>query len=109
MSYWIFSGRAYFFIFFKKRVDKSVNKVYDNIIEVDKSVNAKKKEEMIMNIKNGMRFYDECNGRYITTDGQGCNPTVWHCVVEEINDNGDFEIADTQLFTEYELKRFKEV
>lgn len=60
-------------------------------------------------IKKGMRFYDESNGRYITTDGQGCDPKVWLCVVEEVNDNGDFEIVDTQLFTEYELRHFKEV
>lgn len=29
----------------------------------------------------GDRFYDESNGRYLTVDGVGCDPTVRSCYV----------------------------
>ena len=60
-------------------------------------------------IKNGTRFYDEMNGRYITTDGTGTDPRCWSCIVEEMNDEGEYEVTGRQIFTENELKHFKEV
>jgi hypothetical protein len=57
----------------------------------------------------GMRFFDEANGRYITPDSVGCDPHVFACVVEEITETGDAEITGRQLFTETELRHFKEV
>lgn len=61
-------------------------------------------------MKNGQRFFDEMNGRYLTTDGHGCDPHVWSCIVEEINEDGtDYEMTGRTLFTETELKHFKEV
>ena len=59
-------------------------------------------------IKLGTRFFDEREGRYITPDGVGCDPNVYSCVVEELNDSGDFEISGRQLFTVGELSNFKE-
>lgn len=60
-------------------------------------------------IKNGDRFWDESNGRYLTVDGFGRDPKTARCVVEEFNEDGELEIIGTQLFTERELKHFKEV
>ena len=58
----------------------------------------------------GMRFYDERNGCILTTNGVGCDPKVWSCDVEELGDNGEFELVDTcALFRESELRKFKEV
>lgn len=58
----------------------------------------------------GMRFFDESNGRYITPDGVGRDPHVFSCIVEEFTEAGDdVEITGRQLFTETELRHFKEV
>lgn len=60
-------------------------------------------------IRNGDKFYDESNGRYLTVDGTGHAPNVYACVVEEINEDGEYEITGRQLFTAGELKKIKEV
>ena len=60
-------------------------------------------------MKNGTRLYDERNGRYLTTTGTGTDPHCWECIVEELNENGDYEVTGTQLFMENELKHFEEV
>lgn len=59
-------------------------------------------------IKSGTTFYDEKNGRYLTPTGVGVNPKVWLCEVQEIEDD-ELVTVDMQLFTEGELKKFKEV
>lgn len=61
------------------------------------------------NITNGMTFWDESNGRYLTTDGIGRDPRVFCCIVEEFNEDGELEITGRQLFTVNGLKKFKEV
>ena len=65
-------------------------------------------------VKNGDRFYDELNCRYLTVDGFGCDPNVCSCVVEEsydVDENGDpigtLEITGRQLFHKNELLHFK--
>lgn len=60
-------------------------------------------------MKNGKTFYDEMNGRYLTTDGHGVDPHLWSCIVEEMDENGEFETTGRALFTETELKHYKEV
>ena len=60
-------------------------------------------------MKNGDVFYDERNGRYLTVDGFGCDPKVAAWVVEEMGDDGEYEITGRQLFNVNELKRMKEV
>lgn len=57
----------------------------------------------------GKTYVDESNGRYITPDGIGRDPHVYACVVEEFTEAGDLEVTGRQLFTENELKHFKEV
>lgn len=57
----------------------------------------------------GKTYVDESNGRYITPDGIGRDPHVYACVVEEFTEAGDLEVKGRQLFTENELKHFKEV
>lgn len=64
---------------------------------------------MQKSIISGMRFFDEKNTRYLTTDGQGCDPRLWTCVVEELNEAGDFEITGRQNFMESELLKMREV
>lgn len=58
-------------------------------------------------IRIGDKFYDAKEGRYITTDGQGCDPRCWSCIVEEANEEGEFEVTGRQLFMESELKKFE--
>lgn len=60
-------------------------------------------------VKNGDRFYDELNGRYLTVDGFGCDPNVCSCIVEEINENDDLEITGRNLFHKNELLHFKKI
>ena len=56
-------------------------------------------------IKIGDRFYDERNDRYLTADGCGCDPKCWSCIVEEMNEDGEYEIADRALFMQGELEK----
>lgn len=55
----------------------------------------------------GDRFYDERNGRYLTVDGVGCDPTVRSCYVEEVTADGDLELTGRGLFKLYELQRMQ--
>lgn len=60
-------------------------------------------------VKIGDRFYDEHNGRYLTVDSVGCDPNCFLCVVEEMDNAGEFQVTDTALFMRNELKKMKEV
>lgn len=65
---------------------------------------------MTKTIKNGMRFYDSREGRYLVTNGTGCDPHVWSCTVEELGEAGDYEVVDVcALFHESELRRMEVV
>lgn len=60
-------------------------------------------------MKNGTMFYDERNDRYLTLDGYATDPKVWHCIIEELDEYGEYTITGVQLFHENELLKFKEV
>ena len=55
----------------------------------------------------GLSVYDSLNGRIITPIRTAAGKGVYICTVEEITENGDLSFEGTQLFTEYELKRFR--
>lgn len=57
-------------------------------------------------IKMNDVFYDESNGRYLIVDGVGVDPNVFCCIVEELNEFGEYEITGRALFTENELNHF---
>ena len=60
-------------------------------------------------IKVGTRYYDERNGRYLTTLSTGCDPKCWECEQEELNEDGEYEVTDHVLLMEGELKHMKEI
>ena len=59
----------------------------------------------------GSRFYCENNGTYITVKGIDCDRIVYTCAVEEMNEQGEYEITDLALYTRAELlsARWREV
>ena len=61
-----------------------------------------------LEFKIGNQFYDELNGRTITIDGIGNCPKHYSCIVEEVNfEVGELMVTGRQLFTEYELSKFR--
>lgn len=62
---------------------------------------------MNKSITVGMRLFDEGNGRYITVND--VKYLIFSCLVEEITENGETVITGNQLFTEVELRHFKEL
>ena len=63
------------------------------------------------NITIGSRFYCENYGTYITVVDFDCSRIVYTCEIEELNDQGEYEITDTVLYTRDELlsARWQEV
>ena len=60
-------------------------------------------------IQIGTKFYDERNDRYVTVCKIDPVSKVYSCIVDELNDNGEYEKDDMYLFTEPELRHMKEV
>ena len=55
------------------------------------------------------RYYDDKSGRYLTVDSIDNGSKTVMCVVEELNDAGEYEVTGRQLFNFNELTHFKEV
>ena len=58
-------------------------------------------------VKIGDVFYYERNGRYVTVYANCYNPKCWCCSVEEMNEDGEYEVSEHKLFMEYELLHFE--
>lgn len=64
----------------------------------------------MIEIKTGDKFYDERNDMYITVDDESIsNRSAISCITEELGDDLEYSVTGRQLFTEYELSRFKRV
>ena len=62
----------------------------------------------MIKIKLGDSFWDGRNGRVLTVDGQGIDPTVYSCIQEELTEDGeDFEVTDRVLMKEGELLKME--
>ena len=62
----------------------------------------------ILNVQNGMEFYDASNDRYLTVDGIDGGSRTCSCIVEEFDvDMDDYVVIDRFNFYVNELNNFK--